>query len=415
MQFKNRTIFFIPVWFDGFDSFCSKLDKSELWYATPEKELEVNYLLNYVSAIAKNKSFFRSFTLKEPQRLEICMFKEKLKLAELPEVERVRFSCFGTGVGFMEFYIRYPDCMTPLEIADFAYYFKKSTKARIKHRSLYEIACKLLPERSSATLFFTNSADFKKECLCYHMVCIGDNYGRREDMSDILYLLRRSYSRKFQSEHSDEDVDNGDYDMMYSVYSYDRWAGSQSGIVNVVSLTGDEDTDLFINTYKVIHLTNDYYFLYLLLLNQRFSAIQYIAQIATADDLKSKQLEELNKRIIKLKTTYSFNVVSDDQFFQNVYSKMYRILDIDRLLEDIRDNKDQMEILQAKNSERYEKNANKILFVISLLTLFSALVDAVDFFGHWPGLQLFSTYLGTFCVLVIVFGSLLWSFVRRNK
>lgn len=414
MQFKNRTIFFIPVWFDDFTSFCSKLDKSELWSVTPDNELETNYLLNYVSAIAENKSLFMSYTLKDPLQLEICMFKEKLKLEELPVIESVRFSCFGTGVGFMEFRVRYPDGMSPLEIADFAYYFKKSTKPQIKHRSLYEIACKLLPQEGDATLFFTNSADFKKECLCYHMICV-DQDSSQEEISDMLYLLRRSYSRKFQSEHKAENTENGDYDMTYGVYGYDRWAGSQSGIVNVVSLTGDEDTDQFINTFKVNNLMADYYFLYLLLLNQRFSAIQYVAQIASADSMKSKQLEELNKRIIKLKTTYSFNVVSDDQFFQNVYSKMYKILDIDRLLEDIRDNEDQMEILQTQNSERYERNANKILFVLSFLTLFSALVDAADYFERWPVLQSFSTLLSTACVLLVSLGSLLWIFVKRNK
>ena len=113
-----------------------------------------------------------------------------------------------------------------------------------------------------------------------------------------------------------------------------------------------------------------------MLLNQRLSAIQYIDEISRLSDAGQKAIERLNVRVVRLKTVFSFAVISNDHIFQNVYSRMYKILDIDRLLEDIRDNEAQMEILRNASAARADKLSNKFLGGISFLALFSALIDA---------------------------------------
>ena len=94
-----------------------------------------------------------------------------------------------------------------------------------------------------------------------------------------------------------------------------------------------------------------------------------------------------------LKTSFSFSIVSDDQLYQTVYSKMYMILGIDRLLADVRDNEEQIELLQNQERMNTEKITSVFLFGLSILSLFSVLVDAAGYFDRIPVLQSVSTAL----------------------
>jgi hypothetical protein len=202
--------------------------------------------------------------------------------------------------------------------------------------------------------------------------------------------------------------------MIYKSGESDYWGCSSAGMVNITYDFQKQGSHYFLHYLKPSHMTIDYYFVYLLLLNQRFSAIQYINEIAESYSMNEMEIELLNKRIVALKTVFSFNVISDDKIFQNVYSRMFSILEIEHLIKDIVDNESQMQVLQNAGSVKAEKLSSKFLFGISLLSLFSALVDASVFFDRFNVLHSISTILGSLCVCVTVLLCVLWLIKGKN-
>lgn len=410
----QESIFFVPVWLNSLEDFVKQLQKDGRWENLPKEDLCPRYLLPYARRISQEEKLFRAFEWKEPQALHIHTFPEERGFGEDPQLFRVRFSCFGTGVGFLEFWMRYKN-LTPARVAAFSYLFKKANRAHRKQlpegeRTLFETVKDLLPEGSGAVPFFTDAADFKKECLCFHFLGMENAPGDPEQIRRELSLLGRSYNGAFG------DMENaGEYDMVYEPYPYDHWAGSPQGLVNLAWKTGVDQTDYFLEHYKEGQLTIDFYFAYLLLLNQRFSAVAYVDKIAQASGGSQKILDQLNARIVDLKTVYAFNIVSDDRIVQNVYAKMAKILDVGSLLEDLRDNENQMEILQNARAMKAEKLSSKFLFGISLLSLFSALIDASSYFDRVGWLQPIATPLGFLCTFGIVVICMIWLYSSRNQ
>ncbi len=407
----SKSIFFIPVWFDDFAAFTDAMSKSPLWDGVATENFAPRYLLNYADRIAKNENLFRLFSLRDHSLLDIYTFERELGLKIPPAIEQVRFSCFSTGVGFMEFWMSYTD-LTPEEITNFAYLFKKATKLPepkegVEIKSLYDNACLLVPENANAKLFFTAMAPFKYECTCFHFLHVDGVPGEANEARDRLCRLSRSYNTKISVSSE------SDYDMIYHASYGDQWGGSSEGLVNI-TYDFEGGTDYYLHNFKISHLSIDYYFLYLLLLNQRFTAIQYITDISTAFDKGQQEIDRLNRRIVELKTIFSFNVISDDKIFQNVYSRMYDILEIEKLLEDIVDNEGQIQILQNAVSLKNEKWVSNLLIAISLLSLFSVLIDAASLFDRFVGVQSTATVSAFITVGAVVSGWIIWLITRRK-
>lgn len=407
----QKSVYFIPVWFDQYQSFVKKLAADSSWEKIPGEALTPRYLLNYAVRIARNDTLFQSFRRKKDACPEVYLFEKELPLQTVPKINEIRFSCFSTGVGFLEFWVEY-EGLTIEQIVNFAFHFKKAAgrKDRCLPQGkvwLYDAAAALLPEGCDARLFFTVTDPLKYECLCYHFVQLPE--APAEEAADQrICLLKRSY-------HTGFTISSGsDYDMIYKPYANDHWGGCPEGLANISYDEKQDPQDGYLRRWKQSHLEVDYYFLYLLLLNQRFSAIQYITQIAEVSDSGRREIEAINRRIVKLKTAFAFNVISDDQIFQNVYAKMYQVLDIPHLLEDIRDNENQMEMLQSASSARADKMSSKFLAGISALSLFSAMVDAASYFDRVSWLSSIATGLGLICTGLVVLLCILWILKTRN-
>lgn len=410
----SKSIFFLPVWFDQFKPFTQAVAENALWEVTDSKKVWAGYLFRYASDINRKKELFASFTLKDPSELNVYMFQEELHGENVPVIKEVRLSCFSTGVGFMEFWVSYSD-MTVDEIANFSYMFKKATSKCKKElpnqqRALYDVACALLPKESRAILFFSASARFKYECNCFHFLHLDQEIPEPSTLQATLYRLSRSYRSNMPA------AAESAYDIMYEAGSGDYWSGCSEGLANIVyDDQHDEKNDYYLHSLKLQRLQTDYYFMYLLLLNQKYSAVEYIKMVSHSLDVTTKDVEALNRRIVQLKNTFSFNVISDDSVVQNIYSKMFAVLEIRNLLEDVIENEKQMEFLQKAKHMKDDRLSNKYLFGISILSLFSALIDSASFFDRVEEVRPISTVLSLVCVLIILVLCIVWSVKSVQK
>lgn len=402
-----KTIFFIPVWFDQFKPFVQAMNNHTLWETTDPKKAWAGYLFRYASDINKNKDLFASFTLKDPTKLNVYMFREEMSTEDAPRIDEVRCSCFYSGVGFMEFWVSYSDWSVE-QIANFSYMFKKATSKCNKElpnqqRALYDVAHALLPEGQKTQLFFSSSARFKYECNCFHFVHLDQEIPDETALKEILYRLSRSYRSDMPT--STESA----YDMIYEAGVGDYWSGCSEGFANIVYDFRNDNNDYYLHTLKLQRLQSDYYFMYLLLLNQKYAAVEYIRMVAMSLERKTKAVESLNKRIVLLKNAFSFNVISDDSVVQNIYSKMYAVLDIRNLLEDVIENEKQLELLQKAKHINDDRLSNKYLLGISILSLFSALIDSASFFDRVNSIQPISTMMSLVCVLSVLVLCVVWA------
>ncbi|MBE6774267.1 MAG: hypothetical protein E7544_08610 [Ruminococcaceae bacterium] len=411
-----KTVFFIPVWFDNFKKFTDKMDKSSIWNCTEKEKISPSYLFHYATNIAKDSDLFKSYSLKNLSTLNVYMYGEEVAFEEAPSIEEVRFSCFSTGVGFIEFWVSYRE--TSLEkIANFSYLFKKATKTSEKaleynRKPLCDVAKALLPDGTDCRLFFSSSAEFKYECNCFHFVHRDCSVPGNEELADSLHRLCRSYKSTMPI------AGESTYDVIYEAGTADYWCGSTEGLANVLydfESGNDGSSDYYLHTIKPIHLNVDYYFLYLLLLNQKYSAIQYIYMVSRVINKPSKDIENLNRRIIQLKNVFSFNIISDDMHFQNIYSKMFSILEIKNLLADVIENENQIEYLQRSKHANDDRMSNKYLFGISMLSLFSALIDAACYFDRIETIRPISTFLSLVSVSLVLALCVAWGFNSIKK
>lgn len=396
-----KSVFFIPVWYDAFAPYTKVLAADPRWTYTDTKKHWAQYLYKYASGISKNAGLFASFTLKNPSALNVYLFADKIAAANPPVIEDVRLSCFATGVGFMEFWVSY-DGASAEDVAEFSYYFKKA-KPNPKtipegYRALYSVAEDLLPDGREATLFFSASAWMKYECNCFHFLHLDQEEPSDEDLRATVYRLSRSYLSTMPA------ATDSAYDMMYRAGEGDYWGGSAEGLVNVTydaPTDRDAKSDYYLHTLKPQQLQTSYYFMYLLLLNQKYTAIEYIRKVSESLDSPTKEVESLNRRIIQLKNTFSFNVISDDSVVQNIYAKMYGMLEIRNLLEDVIENESQMAMLQKAKQMEADRFSSKCLFGLSILSIFSALIDAASYFDRFSGIRPAATVMSILCVLLV--------------
>ena len=406
----SKSVFFVPVLLNDFVKVSGALRRMEDWEQFSHEELKTNYLLYYAARISQDDGLFISCRYKG-NTPDVYLFEghneNKMKSEARAELSEIRFSAFSTDVGFLEFHINYENADLD-DMRSFAYLFKKSTKGYKEaceqgKQTLFTVVRNLCAEVGNAEPFFTATVDFKSEALGFHYANLPQDYCGEETLKKQTLMLARSYSDLFEKINT-----ASDYDMHYMPASYDHWSGSTEGLVNVTCLTGDANTDFYLSNpgYKRNQLDKDIYFIYLLLLNQRFASIKYINEVAVTRD---EDAEKLSHKILKLKTVFSFRVISDDRVCQNVYARMYKLLDIDALIEDIKDNESQMDLIWNKNTVSREKITSAILFALSLLALFSALIDASTFVDRFGANNLIATSLGiAFPLLAVAVGVIFW-------
>ena len=401
MNYQNKSIFYIPIQFSDYNKTVTCFNNDESWEKA--KTPSPSYLLPYVTKIAKSPEYYQCFEKKNINASELYIYKNWLEsqfnLHINPTLEKIRFSCFATNIAFLEYWFAFEDGDVVSDMLNFAYWFKR---AKPKNewldqgtKSLFDYSLDIMPAGINMKMFFTSEKVFKYDCKCFHTVKVSGKYSQ-EELDDLLHRLSRNYNFSFASA-----LDESEHDLIYKPYSYDIWCGSPDAMANVV-LYEDKDRNLnFINGHKYDQILSDHHFMYLFLLNQRFSLLKYLSAVSENDTGSRKSLDNIIKESVKFKTTFSFRVVSDDLLYQSIYSKMYHILSLDQLIEDTLENEKQAEFELSKNKSRTEDNLSVLLLGLSFLSLFSALTDATSFFDRVNIQNNISTLISILCVLII--------------
>ena len=410
--FLNCTYFIFPMKISDPERLNSYLASSGGWVRVDEP-FNTQYILRYSSDMNKSRDGrLTSYRYAEAKKIPLYMFGsriesrvEKHSLEEsghTPSLDDVVLYVFGSGIAFLEFRILYGD-MTPDEIVEFVYLFRSLrfneskdwlgfTDGSIGVGNAIE---KLMPHKESGTeLCFSNPSEVKRQALIFSAVCIEGvmNGATEKELDRLRYYLSHGYNNDFPFD-GDGSEHFGKYEMCFNTGGGLYWGGAQDGLACVTAAPPK---------YQYERICSDYHFLYLLLLNQRFSAISYIEDLA-CPEIDLKRTKSVMKKVVDLKIRYSFRVISDDSNFQTIYGGMYEVLEIDNLLADLEDSNDRLsEILQEEHKAN-ERRFGLLLGGLSILAIFSALIDLSDFadkifkntVGNWVS-------IGVNAVIIIV-------------
>lgn len=208
------------------------------------------------------------------------------------------------------------------------------------------------------------------------MLGVQDEF-KEENYSKILSQLKHGMRA---------DVDTTRYDNLANIevseYSYIRFGASQNAMVCLINKAlVPDNSKKFIDKIFSENFTHSYFCLYLLLINQRLTLLNTMYKsMKYKDDID--KLQQIQKDLTHFRMLASFNVVSNTGIYQCLYDKIYEVLKIDRLYTDV--DEINQKIVQEDEVEdiQREKRVNVLLTGISLLTVFSALVDFSDFFSE---------------------------------
>ena len=243
-------------------------------YQRVEKHDVPQYMLPYITRIFCEEDLYTEFRLLPEHFPDISLFESQFDPGCAPILTDIYLCCFATGCLFMEFRIRY-DRSDLDQIADFSFRFKNANSIDRDQPGkvrMIDAIQELLPQDSGATVF-PGSSSFKNDCKMFHQIFLEEALPEAE-LERHLVHLRRGYHREFPVPNTDDG-----YDMIFRPYEYDHWSGSQEGLVDLYHITDNKAANSYLTKYKPIQLSVSYRFMYLVLLDQRYSAIVLLGKI----------------------------------------------------------------------------------------------------------------------------------------
>ena len=102
-----------------------------------------------------------------------------------------------------------------------------------------------------------------------------------------------------------------------------------------------------------------------------------------------EMLEEYRSHLYEFETDFVFSCVTEVPQYQNLYDRMTRAFSLETMYKDVHEPltalSDVRRISNEEKQQNRDKNMNRALVVLSLLSLFSALVDSFDFIQSFFG------------------------------
>ena len=419
----NRSYFLFPLKIEDYKAFELTLKTD---WQTVKDPFDVKYLLNYAAKISQSGSPEQMLTYRCLKKPPVYMFETKISekiqryrethpsfkpSGTLPRMAEIRLYVFQRSIAFLEFEVLYGD-MKPEEVAEFVYLFRSLRNDEMQKRIEFpedKISVKaainmLLPPKESGTvLCFENPSDVKMQANIYTMLYDPSFFSdvTSEEFHRLCYILYKGYSCTRPADENDSGY------QFYEKLGGTQWGGCQDGVACLIPEP---------YMYQNSHLRNDYHFMYLLLLNQRFMAIADIDKLSQPQ-MKEKEIQAVYDEISVLKTRYSFRVVSNDSYMQTLYNRMYCILEIDNLLKDSEDANDRMNDINQKRRQRKETIFNYFLFGLATLAIFSAFIDLSDYLDRWKDLftEKTNTLIGLLAtVLIVILTFVIW-LIREHR
>lgn len=400
----NTTYIFIPFRFkqECFQSLVGELQASGDWKPAAD---EIKYMLKYVSEKIDSKSprcqCFH-FELRSVARLRYGLGTEKVwyhmaephtfhgQSSDFPfRIQSVQLFCFRTSVGILAFQCSFAENRDPLWISTALYHLKNVSAESIiceeaGKNNFLKLAGDILRKTLSKELYVRVEAEFfyhanagteRANVLSYVEVELQEDY-RQE-----LYYLRHCYDENYQYVYVPE------VEQREVFYASRTVAWGISPEAAVCLPCPERDRENFIQTKLCRNFQTQYLFMYIFLLHQKYVLYLFLMKISSETYESLEALEEYRRQLYEFETDFVYPCVSEVPQYQNLYEKMMEAFSLKEMFEDVREPLEALgearKAAEEEEQKKREQSLNQALNTLSLLAVFSALVDSFDYIGEF--------------------------------
>ena len=213
----------------------------------------------------------------------------------------------------------------------------------------------------------------------------------------VCYLMANAYDNR------DKKLDLKEEEF-YRQHEYSRWCFTKRGCCAVANITGNDSNDNFLQKRWLLSVMTNYFYLYLMVLHQKYAIYNYLNIVATDSKMSNVVLNQ--ESLIEFNSKYIFSIVSDEHFIQRAYRKMKEVNNVDEVYGDLLDELKRMfDYTRLKSNEVSEERNNKlnlISLVISIICSISIVIDTISLFSSQGIYMGFDTKNNTLCTSVII-------------
>lgn len=437
-SYNNISYLFIPFRYERqsqFSTLIQALNRHDGWEIIHD---DIKYMLKYVAdkIDSRNPDACQCFhfALKEESREaldlpgveEWCCFDQGYQDSREHfrfHLQSVQLYCFSTTVCVMALRLHF-ERSDPRWIAAAQYYLKKASRQAIyreAHPGRPPFRTLELAEKLAAGLdcsipfqffFYANPTTERANFLTYLEV------EEKEDYRQDLFYLRRCYGDGYLYQENPEE----DRREIYSSTRDTIWGVSPEAAV-CLSRPGLGRAHFLRGTFSR-NFNAQYLFMYVLLLHQKYVLYMFLTLIGVGAHNDLEVLEDYRHQLYEFETNFVFSCVTEVPQYQTLYEKLTEAFALQKLYDDVREpivslSEVRQHTAEAKQKNR-DKRTNSALFMLSLLSLFSALVDSFDFAQEYIspiGGTLLVNGVQAFCFVVIfaLLGYVIYNLYRSRN
>lgn len=413
-SYDNTSYLFLPLRLPervGFSDFLVQVQQSGCWDEIDDNPYYLfKYITDKVMAKDRKKRLCFHFRLLEsarpvvgiPSRQTLC-HTQAHKQAHASRGGTIRFRfylesvdlfCFRTKVCAVVLRVSV-DAKDPVEVSSALYYLKSAASENVTwtlesgqfaQQTLLGIAEGAFIQTGlddPQFFFFSNRSRRVSNVLTYLEVGANDDYGRE------LFYLRNCYDDGFlydpvcDSEHRRSET---------LVTSPSVTWGFTSEAAVCLACTERPDRE-FVKEEFSEEFRRQYLFMYMFLLHQKYMLYHFLTDYRTSNE-SLDSLESYRAQLFGFEADYLYTRITEVTQYQALYERLSEAFSLKEMFEDVREPLRELEEQrrQVANDREAERDAviNRALFWLSVLAVFSAWIDGMDFVS-----TLFGVFMGS--------------------
>lgn len=392
-EFKNKSFVFIPFKAEPvcgkkaslFSDVKKTINESGVWddYGEESKRYLLNYVADRIDCGKADNNDPICIVRKAKEEIMREAVKQGTSSSQYDIINIFLFS-FDTSINLICIEIVFNE--TDYETITDKLFYTKSFNKKDNKDELYKKAVFLIDKMQEHSetigfkLFTTTSEDQQRaNILTYYETPKSD----KEDLNKCLFRLSHCYKADFEySEDSDDKC------LIYKNNGNCHWGITSECAACVAYPEVD-----FVRNYFRKNFDTGYLMTFALILNQKYTLYKFQTDISKIPfEEKNPKTEEISKaqqKFYKFEKNYNFKTVSETPQYQNVYNLLFDANRIETLMKDVQEPMDALSSILKEKAEdadsKRETAINISLAVISLLTIWSALIDSQDFLDVYSG------------------------------
>lgn len=291
---------------------------------------------------------------------------------------------FSSGIGILAYRLTFKDADARI-MADALFQLKRAGRKSLltqnqcdaKPYSMMTFSEKLTAqiqgENGWEFFFYADALSYR--CNTLSLIELEDE----DDCPEALYFLRNAYGLGFKM--MDDETTN--QKEVFRTAADRTWGVTSEGAACVAVVTTDADK-AFTEGEFCRNFNTNYLFMFILALHQKYVLYHFLTNISMHmyEDENLENLETYQNQLSLFEKDFSFNVVTEVPQYQLVYEKLREAFNLHKMYEDVHEPLASLSELRREEREKREKKQEQVvngaMNAISILAIFSALVDSFD-------------------------------------